>query len=311
MRIAYIIPGTGGTFYCQNCMRDLAVIHALRDIGHDVIAVPLYLPPRVGSDTVETDAPIFYGAVGLYLKHILPFLRFFPRFITKLFDSRFMLRYAARKAGTTKAHGLEDMTVSMLKGEEGNQSGELARMVRWLKDQKKIDVVHISNALLLGLVPKMKEELNIPVVCSLQDEEQWIDCMEPPYPDKVWSIIRGLSDRVDAFISVSEYYTDEISRLFGIPADRIETIYPGIEMEKYAESERPFDPPVIGYLARVARSQGLGLLLDAFSLIKKEEAFRDIRLHISGGQTGDDVAFIDEIKQRIRNEGIEQDVVFF
>ena len=35
MRVAHIIPGTGGTFYCQNCMRDSALMRGLKHRGSD------------------------------------------------------------------------------------------------------------------------------------------------------------------------------------------------------------------------------------------------------------------------------------
>ena len=44
MKIVHIIPGTGGAFYCGNCLRDSHLVKALRTIGHDVIKVPMYLP---------------------------------------------------------------------------------------------------------------------------------------------------------------------------------------------------------------------------------------------------------------------------
>ena len=59
----------------------------------------------------------------------------------------------------------------MLQGEDGFQAVELNGLVKELRDEIKPEVVHISNALLLGLVRSVKRELNVPVVCSLQDED--------------------------------------------------------------------------------------------------------------------------------------------
>ena len=30
MRILHLVPGSGGTFYCQNCLRDRTMVRALR-----------------------------------------------------------------------------------------------------------------------------------------------------------------------------------------------------------------------------------------------------------------------------------------
>jgi hypothetical protein len=46
MRIVQICPGSGDAFYCENCLRDAALVRALRTLGHDVVMVPLY--PRCG-----------------------------------------------------------------------------------------------------------------------------------------------------------------------------------------------------------------------------------------------------------------------
>ena len=54
MKIVHVIPGSGGTFYCENCVRDASIVKALLGRGHDVIMVPMYLP-LFGHD--ETEAP--------------------------------------------------------------------------------------------------------------------------------------------------------------------------------------------------------------------------------------------------------------
>ena len=55
MKIVHIIPGSGGTFYCQNCMRDNELIKALKDNGHDVHMVPMYLPLNVDVEGLMGD----------------------------------------------------------------------------------------------------------------------------------------------------------------------------------------------------------------------------------------------------------------
>ena len=43
VRIVQLTPGTGN-FHCGSCLRDNALVRALRAKGHDVLMVPLYLP---------------------------------------------------------------------------------------------------------------------------------------------------------------------------------------------------------------------------------------------------------------------------
>jgi glycosyltransferase involved in cell wall biosynthesis len=68
---------------------------------------------------------------------------------------------------------------------------------------------------------------------------------------------------------------------------------------------------VLGYLARMSRSLGLPLLLDAFLRLKKTEKWKRLRLHLSGGMTGDDAPFLEELRRKIEGEGVASDVAFF
>ncbi len=106
-----------------------------------------------------------------------------------------MLKLAAKFAGSTRAKGLEEMTVSMLLGEQGQQKDELQRMVDWIVENCNPDVIHLSNALLLGLAQQLSERLNVPVVCSLQDEDVWVDVMKPSAAESVWKL---MSEKADA-----------------------------------------------------------------------------------------------------------------
>ena len=46
MKIVYLITGSGGSFYCGNCYRDMLYIRAIRKVpGITAKAIPLYLPP--------------------------------------------------------------------------------------------------------------------------------------------------------------------------------------------------------------------------------------------------------------------------
>jgi len=63
MNILQIIPGSGGSFYCGNCLRDTKYVEALRQQGHQVVKIPMYLP--LFSDEHDISGiPIFYGAIS-------------------------------------------------------------------------------------------------------------------------------------------------------------------------------------------------------------------------------------------------------
>ena len=71
MQILQIIPGSGNSFYCGNCLRDSKYVHALRALGHDVVKVPMYLPLFTNGEE-EAPVPVFYGAVNIFLKQLWP-----------------------------------------------------------------------------------------------------------------------------------------------------------------------------------------------------------------------------------------------
>ena len=259
MKIVHIVPGAGGTFYCPNCLRDCALVRALRQLGHEVTMVPMYLPVLVDADGIAGDVPVFFGGVNVYLQQQFKLFRKTPRWLDKLFDSSWVLRQAAAREGSTEAAGLGPMTLSMLQGAAGNQKKELDRLIHWLTEHEKPDVVHISNSLLLGLAPELKRALNVPVVCTLQDEESWLDHIDEPYDRMCWEAMSAHANDVDGFIAVSHWYAKEMHDRMGIDNDKMRVVPLGIDLDGQEPASLSFDPPVIGYLSRMTESLGLGL----------------------------------------------------
>ena len=311
MKIVHIVPGSGGTFYCQNCMRDNELIKSLKTLGHEIYMVPMYLPISVDDHETEDDTPVFYGAINIYLKEKIPFYRHAPLWLEKLFDSQPFLKFAAKKSGSTRASGLEEMTISMLKGEEGRQATELDHLINFLKKEIKPDVVHLSNALLLGLARRLKNDLNTKVVCSLQDENEWIDPMTEEYQKKVWDLMADRAIDVDVFIAASNYYAEKTKEQLKIPDNKMSVVFGGINLDGYEVSSLPFDPPVLGYLCRMAEYFGLGIVVDAFLELKQKDQLKDLKLHLTGGYTGDDKLFVNDQLKKVKRSGFENDVKIF
>ena len=70
MKILFIVPGSGDSFYCGNCFRDNLQASALRKAGHEVIVMPLYQPLRHRSfqaDTLDRSS----AASDVYKRQIL------------------------------------------------------------------------------------------------------------------------------------------------------------------------------------------------------------------------------------------------
>ncbi len=309
MKIVNIVPGFGGSFYCGNCLRDSSYVKSLNDAGHEAVTLPIYLPLTIDGEQNQ-DTPVFYGAVNIYLKQQFPFLRRMPKWMEGFFNASFFLKYAAKKAGSTRAEGLEEMTISMLKGHEGYQKEELEQLIDFLKHHEKPDVVHLSNALLMGLARKIKDELGIPVVCSLQDEDVWIDAMADSYQEKLWNLFSEKAKDVDAFIAVSEFYGRVMKKRMNISDEKLNIIYVGIDPNAFKMSAPAFNPPVIGYMSRMNEENGFEVLVDAFIQLKSKPEFRDVKLRCSGGQTGDDKKFIQQQIKKLKKADFIDDVEF-
>ena len=310
MKIVNIVPGFGGTFYCGNCLRDSVYAKSLKSAGHDAVTLPIYLPLTIYNEHVDREMPLFYGAVNIYLKQNFKPLRHMPSWLEQLFNSKSLLKYAAKKAGSTRAEGLEEMTISMLNGIEGYQGQELQELVNYLKYQEKPDVVHLSNALLLGLVSHIKDELKIPVICSLQDEDVWIDAMHDDYRDKLWKLMGEKAHDADALVAVSEYFADVMKKKMNIPDHKLHVVHIGVDTEKYEMQKPVLNPPKIGYLSRMNEGNGFGIVIDAFIELKSRPAFKNARLKVSGGHTGDDKRFIKRQLRKLKARNYLDDVEF-
>ena len=309
MKSIHVLPGSGDNFYCENCVRDNAVVRALLGAGEEVVAIPMYLPQVLERVDAIANAPVFYGGINAYLQQSSGFFRKTPRWIDRLLDSRFLLRLAAKRAGSVRARGLGELTLSVMKGEEGKQVKELKRLLRWLESVERPDVVHLSTPLLLGIGIAIKKKFGTPLVCTMQDEDVWLDAMEEPSRTQCWQTMAEGARQVDAFIAVSRYFGELMRERMRINPERLHVVAIGVDP---GDSPRPpADPPALGYLARMSQGMGLGILADAFLRLKKSGKYPSLRLHLSGGQTADDDLFLAELRRTFAAEGVAGDVRFF
>ena len=292
-------------------MRDAALAKAIIKLGHEGLSVPLYLPLPGEQSSTEDVSPIFFGGLNVYLQQKSTFFRKTPRWLDSLLDSPKLLRWIGRKAGMTSARVLGQTTISMLRGEEGRQTKELQRLVEWLyKQENRPDIICLSNILLIGLAKSIKQKLEVPVVCLLQDEDGFLDGLISPYSEQAWQIISERTNDIDAFIGVSKYYTDTIQQRLQLSQDRTHVVYTGISLEGYKSHGLRLEVPTIGFLSRMCSEKGLDTLVEAFLKIKKNEKLRKAKLRIAGGKRSDDEALLNKIRQNLRSNGVIEDVEF-
>jgi glycosyltransferase involved in cell wall biosynthesis len=310
MKIMQITPGAGGGFYCENCLRDAGLVRELRRRGHEATIVPLYLPPVAEGPAPAEKAPIFFGGINVYLEEKSALWRRLPRWLTRPLDARPLLRWAARRAGMTQPEDLGPPTLSMLRGEHGHQQRELEHLVGWLKERGRPDAILLSNALLLGLARRMKEELGSPLVCVLQDEDAFLDGLPEPYRARAWDLVRERAADADAFLPPSRYYADVMGRRLGLPADRVHVVPLGVEAEALAPAEAPPERPTVGFLGQQNPASGLDLLVEAYLVVRRRGRVPGVRLRVAGGRTAGDEPFVQTLADRIAEAGAAEDVEF-
>lgn len=309
MRIVFLTPGTG-SFYCGTCMRDNSLAVALRKLGHDALMVPLYLPPALDEESAAEGAPLLYGGINAWLQQKSALFRKTPRWIDSLFDSKVALGSAAKRAGMTQPQELGDLTLSMLKGEEGNQRKELDKLVRWLKSDGRADVICLSNALLMGLAREIKRRTGAKVFCTLQGEDYFLDLLNEPYRSECWDTLAERANDLDGFIAVSRYYADVMTRRARLPEDRVHVVHNGILLEGYEQAVNPPNPPAIGYLARMCEMKGLHTLIEAFIQVRKRGRVPNVKLRIAGTKTAGDEAYVAKCVSILQSAGLTSEAEF-
>ncbi|MBI3191508.1 MAG: glycosyltransferase [Pedosphaera parvula] len=296
--------------YCGNCFRDNALVAELRELGHSTLMIPLYLPMTLDEEDSSSGTPIFYGGINVYLEQKVALFRKSPRWLHHLFDAPGLLQWAAGRAAKTRAEDVGDLTVSMLKGEEGNQARELEELIAWLKEQEKPDVICLSNAMLIGLARRLQADLGAPVVCMLQGEDCFLDALPEAQRALAWQTLAERAAELKLFIAPTRYFADLMGKRLGIPPDRIQIVPNGIRLDGFSPATTQVDPPVLGYFARMCPEKGLDTLVEAFLLLKARNPVENLKLRVGGGCGPGDEAFVRELRERLQKRGWLPDAEF-
>src|SRR5215218_8110539 len=264
MRILYITAGAA-QMYCGSCLRDNALASELLARGHDVVLVPLYTPTLTDEPNVSSGR-VFFGGISVYLEQHSALFRHTPRLLDRLWDSKLALKLAARSSIQTSPRMLGELTVSMLKGEEGNQRKELDKLVEWLKTEPPFDIVCLPYTLLIGLAGPLREALGRPVTCTLQGEDLFLEGLPEPFRSESLRLIAENVRHVERFLAVSRYYEEFMPGYLCIPEEKMRLVPLGVNMQGYEMCARRVkgSPFTIGYLPRVAPEKGLHLLHEAY-----------------------------------------------
>ena len=289
--------------YCGSCLRDNALATELIARGHDVSLLPVYTPTLTDEPNVSRDK-VFFGGISVYLEQHLPFFRHTPKWLDRVWDSRLMLNLASRRSISTSPRTLGELTVSMLKGNEGFQRKEIQKLVEWLRHEGAPDIISLPYTLLIGLAQPIKEALGRPICCTLQGEDLFLEGLQEPYRSESKKLIRGNVKYIDAFIAVSNYYADFMPDYLDIPREKIRVVPLGIKLDGYnRKSAKPDGVFTVGFFARVAPEKGLHVLADAYRRLRARGELTNARLEVAGYLAPEHKTYLSDIEREMIEAG--------
>jgi len=293
--------------YCGSCLRDNALAAALLARGHDVVLTPVYTPTRTDERNVS-QAQVFFGGISVFLEQQVPLFRHTPRVFDRIWDVPWVIRLATKRQIKVDPASLGQMTVSMLRGEQGFQAKEIAKLLEWLRREPRFDVINLPYALLLGLAEPLRRELKGPVCCTLQGEDLFLDGLGDEHKAESLALIRANARHVDLFLPVSEYYRDFMPGYLGVPREKMRLVPLGINMEGYTLRPQRREPPfTVGYLARIAPEKGLHVLCEAYHVLRQREPIPAARLVAAGYLAPEHRPYLEEIRRKMREWGLEKE----
>ena len=310
MRIAYVSAGAAD-MYCGSCLHDNTLVAALQRLGHDAVLVPTYTPLRTDEPGVAIER-VFFGALNVYLKQIAPPLRRGWAGVERLLDRPGLVALVSRLGSATDPGRLGELTLSILRGEQGNQASELDKLAGWLRDSFRPEVVHLTNSMFAGFARRLKAELGVPVVCSVQGEELFLDGLREPSRGAVRAALAERAQDVDLFVAPSRFYADLMASYLQVERGRLAVVPLGINLSGHGAgggaARGAGEPWVVGYLGRIAPEKGLDLVAAAFrQLAAALGGAGHVRLHVAGYLPPQHRRYLRDVERQLRGWGLAGD----
>jgi glycosyltransferase involved in cell wall biosynthesis len=290
-------------------MRDNTLVRHLAALGWDIELVPAYTPIRTDEADVSVDR-VFFGGINLYLRQRFPFLRHTPGWLLRWLDHPALIRRATARAGSVQVDPRElgPLTLATLDAEHGTLRGEHERFLRWLVAESRPALLNLTNLLIGGSIPRLREVLpGVPVLVTLQGDDLFLGQLQPPWHDAVIRKMRDLAARADGFITFSATYADAMADLFAVPRERFRIIPLGIDPADLSPRDAgpPDAPPTVGYFARLCPEKGFHHAVDAFLRLARMPGLESARFHFGGWLSAQDRPFFDAQRAKLRDAGLD------
>jgi len=306
--IVHLASGAGDMF-CGSCLHENTLASALTAAGEDVLLVPLYTPLRTDESGPSIDR-VAFGGINVYLQQRFALFRHTPRLLDRLLDRPGLLRFAARHGRGTRAEKLGPLTVSMLRGEQGRQRKELDKLADWLAAEVQPELIHLSNALLVGMARQLKSRLRAKVVCTLSGEDAFLEQLPEPHYSKARDALRQRAAELDGLAALNRYYAAFMAEYLDLPLERIDVISAGLNLDGHARPEGPSsafpknETITVGYLGRVCHQKGLHMLAEALEILCADAALPPIRVQAAGYLDPVEQPYLDDVLRLVSGAGL-------
>ncbi len=314
-RVIYLTAGAAG-MYCGSCLHDNAVTRGLMARGVDIQLLPLYTPIRTDEEDVSVDR-VFFGGINVFLQQKIPLFRHLPGFLDRWLDNPTLISKLSARAVKVDAKELGSLALSMARGESGYQRKEVMRLMKWLREEGKPDLVILSNLLIGGIVPSIKRELGIPVVVNLQGDDVFLNELIAPYKEQVMSEMKRIASEADGFLVFNQPYAKAIGEMLEIPAEKFVLTTLGIDTEalqgmadacdEFRDQSDGAGPLTVASFARLCPEKGLDLLVDAFIELKKMAGMESVCLKMGGWLMEKDRDFLEAQQEKLQQAGLADD----
>ena len=309
MKIVAFTAGAG-PMYCGSCIRDNALAAEIKSQGHDITLVPIYTPTLTDEPNVS-EHKVFCGGISVYLEQHSALFRKTPGLLDRLWDSPWALKLASRRSIAVNPRLLGELTVSVLRGEDGFQRKEIRKLTSWLRSGPPPDIVTLPNSLLIGLARPIRESVGRPVCCTLQGEDLFLSQLQEPYRTRSLELIRANIGHVDGFAAVSGYCAESMCRYLGIPDHKMHVVPLGISLRDYDPVLRSRRSPfTVGYFARVAPEKGLHILTETYIWLRCETEFSGATLEVAGYLAPEHREYLRGIKRKMKDAGMEDEFCY-
>lgn len=248
--------------YCGACKRDVALAKGLRDLGHEVLIVPIYTPLRVEDPLDVPLAPLGFGGIRAFLAGSRLFGAL-PKKLRRALDHPLLVRVATSRATAVDASALGALTVGVLQGLDGPQADCWQALEEVLLGLPKPDWVTITNSMLGAATQVVERIWSVPCATFLQGEETFLHGLGAAHRDQAWRLVGRWANRCHRLMPTSNWAAAWWSERLELDPDRFAVVPPCLSETAGVAVAQPPDPRRVVCVGVLTPAKGQDLLVQA------------------------------------------------